>query len=90
MGYSLQGNKKVKEGSDPPDRDRQFLFIKEKVKIFPSHNQPVISIDTKKKENIGEFKNSGREYRKKGNPTLVNTHDFPDKEKEKASPLRYL
>jgi len=86
MGYSLQGNKKVKEGSDHPDRDAQFNFINEKVKIFQSNNQPVISVDTKKKENIGEFKNAGREYRKKGDPRKVKTHDFPDKDKGKASP----
>lgn len=86
MGYSLQGNKKVKEGADHPDRDAQFIFINEKVKTFQGKNQPVISVDTKKKENIGEFKNAGREYRKKGHPRPVNTYDFPDKEKGKASP----
>jgi Rhodopirellula transposase DDE domain len=86
MGYSLQGNKKVKEGEDHPDGDAQFIFINEKVKTFQSKSQPVISVDTKKKENIGEFKNAGREYRKKGNPRPVNTYDFPDKEKGKASP----
>jgi hypothetical protein len=86
MGYSLQGNKKVKEGSGHPDRDGQFNFINEKVKTFQGKNQPVISVDTKKKENIGEFKNVGREYCKKGEPRKVNTYDFPDKEKGKASP----
>jgi hypothetical protein len=86
MGYSLQGNKKVKEGSDHPDRDAQFNFINEKVKVFQGKNQPVISVDTKKKENIGEFKKAGQEYRKKGDPRKVNTYDFPDPEKGKAAP----
>jgi Rhodopirellula transposase DDE domain len=86
MGYSLQANKKVKEGSDHPDRDAQFNFINEKAKCFQSKNQPVISVDTKKKENVGEFKNTGREYCKKGNPRKVNTYDFPDKEKGKVAP----
>jgi hypothetical protein len=65
MDYSLQGNRKVKEGSNHPDRDAQFKFIATKVKDFQGRNQPVISVDTKKKELIGEFKNAGQEYRKK-------------------------
>lgn len=85
-GYSLQSNKKVKEGASHPDRDAQFNFINEKTKRFQKNNQPVVSVDTKKKENIGEFKNSGQEYCKKGEPTKVKTYDFPEKDKGKASP----
>lgn len=90
MDYSLQGNKKVKEGKDHPDRDAQFNFINEKVKLFLESHQPVISTDTKKKENIGEYKNIGREYCPKGSPTEVNTYDFPDKSKGKAAPYGVL
>jgi hypothetical protein len=86
MGFSLQGNRKVKEGSSHPDRDAQFRFIADKVKDFQKRNQPVISVDTKKKELIGEFKNAGKEYCKKGTPTPVNVYDFIDVEKGKASP----
>jgi len=86
MGYSLQSNKKTKEGKDHPDRDEQFLFINEKTKDFQRKNQPVISVDTKKKENIGNFKNNGKEYCKKGKPIEVNGHDFPDKELGKVAP----
>lgn len=86
MGYSLQGNKKVKEGNDHPDRDAQFHFINQKVKLFQKNNQPVISTDTKKKENIGEYKNIGRQYCLKGSPREVNTYDFPDAIQGKAAP----
>jgi transposase len=86
LKYSLQSNKKTKEGSNHPDRDRQFGHINETVKDFQSRNQPVISVDTKKKENLGEYKNSGREYRPIKNPLEVNGHDFPDKELGKVVP----
>ena len=87
LGYSLQANRKTYEGSkDNPDRDKQFSFINDKTKAFQSNNQPVISVDTKKKENIGNFKNNGKEYHKKGQPTEVNVYDFIDKEKGKVSP----
>ena len=86
MGFSLQGNRKVQEGSNHPDRDGQFNFINAKVKEFQNRNQPVISVDTKKKELIGNFKNNGKEYCKKGSPKEVNVYDFVDKEKGKASP----
>ncbi len=86
LGYSLQSNKKVKEGTNHPDRDAQFHYIYQRVKYFQSRNNPVISVDTKKKENIGEFKNAGREYHKKGTPTEVNVHDFADKNFGKVSP----
>jgi hypothetical protein len=86
MDYSLQGNRKVKEGSDHPDRDAQFTFIAEKTKDFQQHGQPVISVDTKKKELIGEYKNAGQEYHPKGQPIEVNVYDFMDKQKGKAAP----
>ena len=86
LGYSLQSNRKVLEGSNHIDRDAQFNFINEKVKLFQANNNPVISVDTKKKENIGEFKNSGQEYHIKGAAPKVNVYDFIDKTKGKAAP----
>jgi hypothetical protein len=86
VGYSLQANKKTKEGGNHPDRDKQFQYINEKAKRFQSNKQPVISVDAKKKENIGNFKNNGREYAKKGNAPEVNVYDFIDKEKGKVTP----
>jgi transposase len=77
MGYSLQANQKVKEGSFHPDRDAQFEYIYEQVSAFQEDHQPVISVDTKKKELVGDFKNSGREWRPKGKPERVRVHDFP-------------
>ena len=68
LGYSLQANFKTNEGKDHPDRDDQFLFIYEKVKSFQRDKQPVISVDTKKKELIGNYKNNGKKWRKKGKP----------------------
>jgi hypothetical protein len=86
-GYSLQSNRKTDEGSkNNPDRDDQFNFINEKVKKFQKNKYPVLSVDTKKKENVGNFRNSGKEYHKKGKPTEVNVYDFIDKEKGKVSP----
>jgi Rhodopirellula transposase DDE domain len=86
MDYSLQATRKIKEGSDHPERDSQFRFIAEKSKTFQQTGQPVISVDTKKKELIGAYKNNGQEYHAKGQPPEVNVHDFMDKEKGKASP----
>lgn len=86
LGYSLQGNKKTKEGGNHPDRNAQFEYINEKTKVFQRHKQPVISVDTKKKENIGNFKNSGKEYCQKGKPTEVNVYDFIDKKLGKVAP----
>jgi Rhodopirellula transposase DDE domain len=81
MDYSMQGNMKMIEGgSQHVDRDEQFKYINTKVSEFQSKGQPVISIDTKKKELIGNFKNNGKEYRPKGEPIKVNVHDFEDKE----------
>lgn len=85
-GYSLQLNRKEKEGKSVPDRNAQFQFINDQAKAFLEAGEPVISVDTKKKELIGEYKNGGREYRKKGDPVLVNVHDFPDKEEGKVAP----
>ena len=86
LGYSLQANRKTKEGSAHPQRDAQFGFINDKVKDFQHSRQPVISVDTKKKELIGEYKNGGREYHQKGQAPRVNVYDFLDKEKGKAAP----
>jgi len=86
MGYSLQGNRKTQEGNQHPDRNQQFQHIAQQVKTFQTQHRPVISIDTKKKENIGQFKNVGQEWQPNGSPTLVKTHDFPDKTLGKAIP----
>lgn len=86
MGYSLQANRKTQEGGNHPDRDAQFNFINEKTKDLQKRNQPVISVDTKKKELIGNFKNNGKEYHKKGQAPEVNVYDFLEKEKGKVSP----
>jgi hypothetical protein len=86
LEYSLQSNKKTKEGKDHPDRNKQFEYINKVVKKFQKKCFPVISVDTKKKENIGEYKNAGQEYCPKGSPIKVNTHDFPDKELGKVAP----
>ena len=86
QGYSLQSNRKTREGTDHPDRDAQFHFIAETVQDFQEKNQPVISVDTKKKELVGNYKNVGQEWQKKGEPVAVNMHDFPDENLGKAVP----
>jgi Rhodopirellula transposase DDE domain len=86
LGYSLQANRKVREGSAHPDRDAQFRYISMLVNEFQSFNQPVISVDTKKKELVGDFKNGGREWQPKGRPEAVQVHDFADKELGKVNP----
>ncbi len=86
MGFSMQGNYKTKEGSDHPDRDAQFHYINETVAQALEATQPVISVDTKKKELVGEFKNGGQEWAPKGTPVEVNTHDFPSYARGKATP----
>jgi hypothetical protein len=86
LEYSLQGNKKTKEGADHPDRNRQFLYINKMAKKFLRRKVPVISVDTKKKELVGNYKNNGQEWRPKGHPDEVNGHDFPDPEVPKAVP----
>src|SRR5215813_8646744 len=76
-GFSLQGNAKTIEGTRHPDRDAQFRYISGQVKDHQATADPVISVDTKKKELVGEFKNGGRQWRPKGQPAAVRTHDFP-------------
>jgi hypothetical protein len=83
LGYSLQSNQKRLEGANHPDRNAQFEHINNKVQNFINQRFPVISVDTKKKENIGNYKNNGKEYRKKKNPRLVEGHDFAE---QKATP----
>jgi Rhodopirellula transposase DDE domain len=85
-GYSLQGNRKTREGSSHPDRNAQFEHINSRVRAFHKQHQPVISVDTKKKELVGDFKNGGREWRPKGAPEEVRVHDFVDQELGKAIP----
>jgi hypothetical protein len=85
-GYSLQANRKTREGSSHPDRNAQFEYINRQVTAFQKGNQPVISVDTKKKELVGEFKNPGEEWRPEGQPRQVKVHDFPEKDKGKAIP----
>jgi len=75
-GYSLQANRKMREGASHPDRNAQFEYINAKVKRFQRGGSPVVSVDTKKKELVGNFKNNGRTWRKHGDPVQVNTHDF--------------
>jgi hypothetical protein len=80
LGYSLQANRKTEEGKDHPDRNAQFEYINKKVKAFQRRGQPVISVDTKKKELIGNFKGPGREHEPQGQPRKVKTKDFPTAE----------
>jgi transposase len=86
LGYSLQANRKTREGKDHPDRDAQFRHINRRVKSQLKSAQPSISVDTKKKEVLGNLKNPGRTWRPKKSPREVNTPDFPDKTKGKAVP----
>ncbi|MEG4076373.1 ISAzo13 family transposase [Microcoleus sp. Pol14C2] len=86
MGYSLQGNRKTQEGKHHPDRDRQFVHINRRVREFQMMSAPVISVDTKKKELVGNFKNAGVEWEPTASPTEVKTHDFIDPELGKAIP----
>ena len=86
LGYSLQANRKTCEGKQHPDRDAQFRYINEQVKRFQRRGQPAISVDTKKKELVGDFKNAGREWRPRGKPERVRVHDFLDKKLGKAIP----
>ena len=86
LGYSLQANRKRREGAQHPDRNAQFEHINETIRRQLEANEPVISVDTKKKELVGPYKNGGRELRAKGDPEEVNVHDFADKEKGKVAP----
>ena len=86
LGYRRQVNRKTKEGSSHPDRDAQFEHINAKVLAFQNAGHPAISVDTKKKELVGDYKNAGSDYRPQGRPIGVNVHDFADKELGKAIP----
>jgi len=77
-GFSLQGNVKAIEGRRHPDRDAQFRYINDQAKDHQASGDPVVSVDTKKKEQVGNYANAGREYRPKGRPVRVHDHDFPD------------
>jgi DDE family transposase len=85
-GYSLLANRKTREGSRHPDRNAQFEYINAQAKRFQKRQQPVISVDTKKKELVGDFKNGGQEWRPQGEPEKVRVHDFVDKKLGKAIP----
>lgn len=86
LGYRRQVNRRTKDGASHPDRDTQFEHINAQAVAFHGAGQPVISVDTKKKELIGEYKNAGSDYRPEGRPIDVNVHDFADKELGKAVP----
>ena len=86
LGYSLQANRKTREGAEHPDRNAQFEHIAKRAKEFQRRAQPVISVDTKKKELVGDFKNAGREWHPQGQPPAVRVHDFQDDELGKAIP----
>ena len=86
LGYSLQANRKTREGAEHPDRNAQFEHIAQRAKEFQRRAQPVISVDTKKKELVGDFKNAGREWHPQGKAPVVRMHDFQDDELGKAIP----
>jgi hypothetical protein len=86
MDYSLQGNRKTEEGDDHPDRDAQFRYINDQVRRALAANRPVISVDTKKKELVGNYENQGQRWRKAKTPVQVNGHDFPDPSVPRAYP----
>lgn len=86
LGYGMQGLRKTREGSSHRDRDAQFQYINALCQDFQKRDQPVISVDSKKKELVGDFKNGGREWHRKGQPETVRVHDFEDKQKGKVTP----
>lgn len=86
LGYSLQSNRKTEEGGEHYDRDDQFRYISEKIMYFQKLGLPAVSVDTKKKENIGNYENKGKEYHRKGQPERVKVYDFIDKELGKVAP----
>ena len=86
LGYSLQANRKTREGASHPDRDAQFRYINDRVKAALDAGEPAISVDTKKKELVGDFKNAGREWAPKGSPEEVRVHDFLIPEFGRAAP----
>jgi hypothetical protein len=85
-GFSLQGNAKVIEGNQVPDRDAQFRYLNEQVREHRDAGEPVISVDAKKKELVGDYRNGGREWRPAGEPVRVRDHDFPDQELGRVIP----
>ena len=87
LGYSLQGNRKTLEGESHPDRNAQFEYLHGQVKAFQEAGQPVVSVDTQKKELVGQFKNGGREWQPQGEPEPVETHNFPNAELGKGGAL---
>jgi transposase len=86
LGFSLQANRKTREGTSHPDRNAQFEHINAQINVFQAAGQPAISVDTKKKELVGDFKNGGRELRPKGDPESVRVHDFMIPELGKVAP----
>jgi len=86
VGYSLQANRKTREGKDHPDRNAQFEYISQQVQRVQKRGQPVVSVDTKKKELVGDFKNGGREWQPQGTPEEVRCKDFKDKQLGKVAP----
>jgi hypothetical protein len=86
LGYRLQANRKTHEGQGHPDRDAQFRYIAKRVRAFQKESQPVISVDSKKRELIGNYKNPGREWQPEGEPEKVKVHDYPDKQLGKVTP----
>ena len=86
MGYSLQANTKTLEGNQHPDRNAQFEYVNARTKSFLEKGLPVISVDTKKKELVGNFSNRGQEWQPQGEPQKTLVHDFPDKELGKIIP----
>jgi len=86
LGYSLQANRKTKEGQDHPDRDAQFEYLNQQVRASQAEGQPVVSVDAKKEELVGDYRNPGREWRRRGHPEDVRAKDFPDKQLGKAIP----
>src|SRR5439155_22353409 len=86
LDYSLQANRKTKEGSSHPDRNAQFEYINRQVRTFQKRGQPVVSVDTKKKELVGDFRNAGREWHHRGQPEEVRAKDFADKKLGKVIP----
>jgi hypothetical protein len=84
--YSLQANRKTREGSRHPDRDAQFQHISAQTQAFQQRGAPVVSVDAKKKELVGDYKNGGREWQPRGSPEKVQVHDFPDNKQGKTTP----
>jgi hypothetical protein len=86
LEYSLQANRKTREGKGHPDRDAQFQYIDKQVRAFQEEGQPVISVDSKKRELVGDFKNPGQEWQPRGTPEKVKVYDYPDKQLGKVTP----